>query len=143
VLKRIDSPCNRLVAEMDDESLSRLQRLLPLEEIEISRTPETGLLMMTARDCFDTDFCLGDILVTVAEAKVGKVRGYSMILGDDPRRAVLSASLDAILNGSDGKLKARLLRALRVFERRFKNRQRSEAGLPASTRVHFDAMPEG
>jgi len=143
VLKRIDSPCNRLVAEMDDESLSRLQRLLPLEEIEISRTPEAGLLMMTARDCFDTDFCLGDILVTVAEAKMGNVRGYSMILGDDPRRAVISASLDAILNGTDGKLKARLLRELRVFERRFKNRQRSEAGLPASTRVHFDAMPEG
>ena len=81
MLKRIDSPCNRLVAEMDDESLSRLQRLLPLEEIEISRTPETGLLMMTARDCFDTDFCLGDILVTVAEAKVGN----STRLLDDPR----------------------------------------------------------
>jgi len=134
---------NKLVAEMDDKSLSRLQRLLPVEEISVTRAPETGLIMMTARDCFDTDFCLGEVLVTVAETQIENVKGYSMVLGDNPRKAVISASLDAIFNGSDAKLKAKLFRRLRAFEKQHKNQKRIEELLPSSTRVHFDAMPEG
>lgn len=141
--KSMDPSFNTLVAEMDDKSLSRLQRLLPLEEISVTKAPETGLLMMTARDCFDTDFCLGEILVTIAETRIESAKGYSMVLGDNPRKAVISASLDAIFNGNDAKLKAKLIRSLRAFERRRKNQQRSETLLPSSTRVQFDAMPEG
>jgi phosphonate C-P lyase system protein PhnG len=139
----METAFNELVAEMNDKSLSRLQRLLPLEEISVTRAPETGLIMMTARDCFDTDFCLGEVLVTVAETQIENVKGYSMVLGDNPRKAVISASLDAIFNGYDAKLKAKLLRRLRAFEKQHKNQQRTEERLPSSTRVHFDAMPEG
>ncbi len=128
---------------MNDKSLSRLQRLLPLEKIAVTKAPEVGLIMMTVRDCFDTDFCLGEVLATVAETKIENTSGYSMILGDNPRKAVISASLDAIFNGNDAKLKAKLMRCLRAVEKEHKNQQRLEALLPSSTRVHFDAMPEG
>ena len=139
----MDTLFNTLVVKMDDKSLSRLQRLLPLEEISITKAPETGLIMMTARDCFDTDFCLGEILVTVAETQIDNAQGYAMVLGDNPRKAIISASLDAIFNGNDAKLKAKLIRCLSVFERRHNNQQRTESLLPSSTRVQFDAMPEG
>lgn len=139
----METSLSKLVTEMNDKSLSRLQRLLPLEKISVTRAPETGLIMMTARDCFDTDFCLGEILVTVAEAQVENANGYAMVLGDNPRKAVLSASLDAIFNGNDAKLQAKLIRSLRAFERRHKNQQKIETRLPQSTRVQFDAMPEG
>jgi phosphonate C-P lyase system protein PhnG len=128
---------------MDDKSLSRLLRLLPLDKIAVSKAPETGLIMATAQDCFNTNFCLGEILVTVAETKIGNAKGYSMILGDDPHKAVISASLDAILKSDDAKLKSKILRNLRAFERRLMSRQRSETLLPSSTRVHFETMPEG
>ena len=134
---------NTLVVKMDDKSLFRLQRLLPTEEISVTKAPETGLIMMTARDCFDTEFCLGEVLVTVAETQVENAQGYSMVLGDNPRKAIISASLDAIFNGNDAKLKAKLIRCLRAFERRHKNIQRMESQLPSSTCVQFDAMPEG
>jgi len=128
---------------MDDTSLSHLQRLLPLEKISITKAPEPGLIMMTARDCFDSDFCLGEVLVTVAETQIENAKGYSMILGDNPRKAVISASLDAIFNGDDAKLKAKLTRRLCAFARKHKNQQEIEALLPSSTRVQFDSMPEG
>ena len=117
--------------------------MLPLEEISVTSAPETGLIMMTARDCFDTDFCLGEILVTVAETQIEKAQGYAMILGDNPRKAIISASLDAIFSGNNAKLKARLIRSLRAIEKRHRNQQRKESLLPSSTRVKFDAMPEG
>jgi phosphonate C-P lyase system protein PhnG len=141
--KIMDTSFNTLVANMDDKSLSRLQRLLPIEEISVTKAPETGLVMMTARDCFDTDFCLGEILVTIAETQIENAQGYSMVLGDNPRKAIISASLDAIFNGNDAKLKAKLIRCLRSFERRLKIQQRAESLLPSSTRVQFEAMPEG
>ncbi len=134
---------NRLIAEMDDKSLAGLLRLLPLDEITVTKPPETGLVMMTGTDCFDTNFCLGEILVTVAETKMGRTKGYAMILGDNPRKAVISASADAVLNGHDEKLKSKLLRCLREFERRAGRRRQNEALLSSSTRVSFDTMPEG
>jgi phosphonate C-P lyase system protein PhnG len=139
----MDTSFNTLVVKMDDKSLSRLQRLLPLEEISVTKAPETSLIMMTARDCFDTDFCLGEILVTVAETQIENAQGYSMVLGDNPRKAIISASLDAIFNGNNSKLKAKIIRCLRSFEKRHMIQQRTESLLPSSTRVQFDAMPEG
>lgn len=47
---------NATVAEMDHVRLSRLLKLLPIEKIDITREPETGLVMITARDCFETEF---------------------------------------------------------------------------------------
>jgi len=134
---------NALVEKMDDKSLARLRRLLPLEEISVTKAPETGLIMMTARDCYDTDFCLGEILVTIAETQIENAKGYSMVLGDNPRKAIISASLDAIFNGNDAKLQAKIIRCLRAIDKRHKNQQRTESLLPSSTRVQFDAMPEG
>ncbi len=138
----VEMPHNRLIGEMDEKSLERLLRLLPLEEITVAKEPETGLIMMTASDCFDADFCLGEILVTVAETRIGKARGYAMVLGDNPRKAMISASLDAVFNGNDEKLKSKLQRCLRGFERSA-GRRKQEALLSSSTRVSFDSMPEG
>jgi phosphonate C-P lyase system protein PhnG len=141
--KNLDTSFNTLIIEMDDKSLARLQHLLPLEKISITKAPETGLIMMTTRDCFDTDFCLGEILVTIAETQIENAKGYSMVLGDNPHKAVISASLDAIFNGNDAMLKAKLMRRLCAFEKLHKSRQKIEELLPSSTRVQFDAMPEG
>ncbi len=139
----METSFNTVVSEMDDKSLSRLQRIMPLENISVTKKPETGLVMMTVRDCFDTDFCLGEVLVTVAETQIDSTKGYAMVLGDNPRKAVISASLDAIFNGNDDKLKAKLMRRLCAFEKLHKSRQKIEELLPSSTRVQFASMPEG
>jgi phosphonate C-P lyase system protein PhnG len=102
---------------MDHVRLSRLLKLLPIEKIDITREPETGLVIMTARDCYETEFCLGELLVTVAEVKLDTSRGYSMILGDEPRKAVISASVDAVYNSDDNRLKAKLDRYRRCLKR--------------------------
>ena len=143
MVARAEIPVKRLVADMDEQSLSRLLGLLPLDEIEVCKAPETGLVMMMARDCFDTDFCLGEVLVTVAETKIGNARGYAMVLGDEPRRAVISASVDALLNGNDEHLKTKLSRFMRTVESLQRKKQKSQERLAASTRVQFDMIPEG
>ena len=58
-----------VIMAMNRESLPKLSELLTDEEIQGIRTPQTGLLMMVARDPFVTDFCLGEILVTEAETE--------------------------------------------------------------------------
>jgi len=136
-------PHNSLIAEMDEKSFNRLLGILPTEEISLVREPHTGLIMMTANDCFDTDFCIGEALVTVAEAKIGRVNGFAMILGDNPNRAIVSASVDAIMSGHDEELKSKVQRCLRGYERRARRHQKHEALLLSSTMVSFENMREG
>jgi alpha-D-ribose 1-methylphosphonate 5-triphosphate synthase subunit PhnG len=81
--------------------------------------------------------------VTVAEVKLNTSRGYSMILGDDPIKAVIGATVDAVYNSDDNRLKAKLDRYLCAVDKRRKKKQPESILLPASTRVNFEAMPEG
>ena len=53
---------NSVITKMDEKSIEKLIALMPQDEINIIKKPETGLLMMAARDSFNTDFYLGEIL---------------------------------------------------------------------------------
>jgi phosphonate C-P lyase system protein PhnG len=69
-----------VITKMDDSSLKELMQLLSSEEINITKSPETGLLMMTAKDSFNTDFYLGEILVTEAAVGYKGLKGYAMVM---------------------------------------------------------------
>jgi activator of 2-hydroxyglutaryl-CoA dehydratase len=44
---------------MDDTFIKQVLQIIADKDIEILKEPETGLLMMTVKDSFDTDFYLG------------------------------------------------------------------------------------
>jgi alpha-D-ribose 1-methylphosphonate 5-triphosphate synthase subunit PhnG len=116
--------------------------LLAGEEITITRPPKTGLMMMTVWDCFDTDFHLGEVLTTEAEVSLAGETGYGMVLGEDPRKALARAAIDAILRSGRP---ADLCRQVRACLERAELRQAvnlaKDAALVAATKVSFDLMP--
>ncbi|AMV73713.1 hypothetical protein JCM30471_21320 [Desulfuromonas carbonis] len=131
-----------LVGQMEPAAIDRLLlELAATEEIEIIRTPRSGLVMMTCRDAFDCDFHLGEVLVSEAEVCCRGVHGYGMVPGDDPRRALARAVAEVIIAGDNQLLRQRLNRLAAEQRHLLEQQQRDAAELVARTKVRFDLMP--
>jgi alpha-D-ribose 1-methylphosphonate 5-triphosphate synthase subunit PhnG len=130
------------VIGMDDREINDLIELLATEEMTITRPPRSGLIMMTVKDSFDTDFHLGEVLVTEAAVTVGGKEGFGMVTGEEPRKALARAAADALLRAGRPE---RLCEAVRACLADAQSRQAAglsaEAALTATTRVSFDLMP--
>ncbi|MBF0506708.1 MAG: phosphonate C-P lyase system protein PhnG [Nitrospirae bacterium] len=132
-----------IIAKMDDRSIERLICLMPANEIDIVKTPETGLLMMAVKDSFDVEFYLGEILVTEAEVRYNGKKGYSMVMGDEPERAIAAAVVDAVLGSDNKKLKMTVNRVLASCMKRVNKNEKQQGKLTARTKVSFETMRKG
>jgi len=131
-----------LIAAMDDQQVEQLLALFSDEELTVSMAPRTGLLMQTVKDCFETDFHLGEVLVTEASVHFRGIEGYAMVLGESPRKALARAASDAVLRFDQTTgIKSRLLDLLEREEVLQKKQQAENAALVAATKVSFDLMP--
>jgi alpha-D-ribose 1-methylphosphonate 5-triphosphate synthase subunit PhnG len=131
-----------LIAAMDDQQVEQLLALFSDEELTVSMPPRTGLLMQTVKDCFETDFHLGEVLVTEASVRFRGIEGYAMVLGESPRKALARAASDAVLRFEQPTgIKSRLLDLLEREEVLQKKQQAENAALVAATKVSFDLMP--
>ncbi len=133
-----------VITKMDHSSVKELMQLLPTEEINILKKPETGLLMMAAKDSFNTDFYLGEILITEAEVEYKGKKGYAMVIGDEPKRALLAAWVEAILQMEEGDLKddlkQRIMNFISIQAQKITEADEMERRLIAKTRVNFETM---
>jgi len=130
-----------LIAGMDDQRVEQLLELFSNEELMISMPPRVGLLMQTVKDCFETDFHLGEVLVTEASVCFRGVEGYAMVLGESPRRALARAASDAVLRfNQKTEVKSRLIDLLELEEVLQSKQQAENAALVAATKVSFDLM---
>lgn len=131
-----------LIDTMADGKVEELMKLLADVELTVSHPPRTGLMMLTVKDSFDTDFHLGEVLVTEARVLFCGCEGYGMVSGEAPRRALARAAADAVFRCADG---ADIQESLRVFlhqeEAVEKTRQAESGALVAATKVNFDLMP--
>lgn len=132
------------VVKMDEMSVKRLLHMIAQEEIKILERPETGLLMMTVKDSFDTDFYLGELLVTEARVEYMNEKGYAMVMGDDCERALVAASIEAILSAknSNSRLKQQIVGFVSSQKEKIAETERVEERLVAKTKVSFETMPE-
>ncbi len=133
-----------LITRMDNSSVKELIQLLSTEDINITKAPETGLLMMAAKDSFNTNFYLGEILVTEAEVEYKGLRGHAMVMGDEPERALSAASVDAIfLQTDDSDLKHKVMDFITIQGKKAAEACEMEKRLTAKTRVSFETMVKG
>ena len=132
-----------VIMAMERESLAALSELLSEEEIRMIRPPQTGLLMMVAKDPFATDFCLGEILVTEAETEYRGHRGYAMVMGDEPEKATLTAAVAAIFQGNNDVLKTRIGQFLAPLASSLSQKAEWERRLLSKTQVNFETMVKG
>ena len=136
-------PLLKLADRLDDETARRILEELSAGRLEEADAPRVALVMMTATDPFDTQFHLGEVLVTEAAVTLGPVRGWGMTLGDAPARARLKALLDALARGGDLAGLEGAAALLGPEEARLDAERRREEALVARTRVSFDLMPSG
>lgn len=129
-----------IIMKMDHNFLSNLGQVLADEEINVVKGPQTGLLMMVAQDPFETDFCLGEVLITEAETEYQGQRGYAMVLGDEPERALLIAAVEAICQSNNEALKKQLKRFLGAHSFRLSKSADWERKLLTKTLVNFETM---
>jgi alpha-D-ribose 1-methylphosphonate 5-triphosphate synthase subunit PhnG len=128
------------ILQLPEQALRKLLGLVAGEAIHVVRGPLTGLVMMSAMDSHETEFFLGEVLVTEAEVDYGGCRGYGMVLGDDADRAIARAAVEAIGASPNRVLRERVNRLLNAENRKLEARKKRAASLIAATRVDFETM---
>jgi alpha-D-ribose 1-methylphosphonate 5-triphosphate synthase subunit PhnG len=131
---------HRAVAAMEGPAVYALLEAISARGAEIIKEPETGLIMMNVRDCFNTEFHLGEVLVTTAEVRIGGHRGWGMIMGDDGERALLLAGLDVILRETADPFATEVRVELGKWLAKAEAALISERQRAATTRVNFQTM---
>jgi phosphonate C-P lyase system protein PhnG len=131
-----------LLLKMAPAELQALANTLPLEEVEVTATPQTGLIMGMAQDCFETDFYLGEILVTRTEVAYQGQRAQVTLIGDCPQAAILAAALEILAQAQREDSLSAALKAAEPAARRIADDQAREDTLVAATRVNFQTMAE-
>ncbi len=131
-----------LIDTMDDKRVESVLDLFANVDLTVSRPPCSGLVMLTVKDSFETDFHLGEVLVTEARVVFRGCEGFGMVSGEAPRRALARAAADAVLRCPEKTAVQQSLEAcLKEEELLRKQRLAENAALVASTKVNFDLMP--
>ena len=115
-------------------------RILASNAVTVLRPPVSGSVMMRAIETADGSvFNLGEVSVTEAEVELKGERGYCMVMGYAPERALSGAVLDAAAeaNLSVAEIEGLLHAALRDEAAR----RAVEWAELAPTRVQFDEIP--
>ena len=133
---------SRALALTSDAAIRRMLERISALNFQILKEPETGLVMQTVSDCFNTDFHLGEILVTVAEVMLEDRRGWGMVMGDNGDRATLAACLDVILSSDDIAMRGEVELELSEWLEQAAEVADQEARLYGITRVNFESMAE-
>lgn len=131
-----------LINTMGARQVDRLLALLAEVELTVSRPPRSGLVMLTVTDSFETDFHLGEVLVTEARILFRGMEGFGMVLGEAPERALARASADAVFRCPEQtEIREKLQDFLLQEKSVQKDKLMEEAALIAATKVNFDLMP--
>ena len=131
----------RIIIHLTEEELKEIESLLPLDEMTVAKEPSKGLVMFTALDSFDTEFYLGEVLVTEASVRYKDQEGYAMIMGDEPERALIMACVDALTRTKDeDELKKRVTEFLENKLSRLEEEIEREKRLVWATKVNFESM---
>ena len=117
----IEHTLRTLLPVLEKNEVEQLLARLSDFPVEVIKAPETGLIMAHARDCFDVDFYLGELLVTTAEVECFGVRGHATIMGDEPLKAVLAATVNAIMRSPQANVLAELNPLFEAYMQKFRH----------------------
>jgi phosphonate C-P lyase system protein PhnG len=138
----IEETLRTLLPVLEREEVEELMAIVSEIPAEVIKAPETGLIMVQASDCFDVDFYLGEILVTTAEVECFDKQGHATVMGDEPMKAVLAATVRAIVQSNKKKSLESLTPILDEYMKKFALIRKQEGLLTAFTRVNFESMAE-
>jgi phosphonate C-P lyase system protein PhnG len=136
----IEHTLRTLLPVLEKDEVNQLLEQLSNYPVEVIKEPETGLIMAHARDCFDVDFYLGELLATTAEVECFGVRGHATIMGDELLKAILAATVNAIMRSPQANTLTELSPLFEVYMQKFRHLRQQESQLTAATKVNFESM---
>jgi phosphonate C-P lyase system protein PhnG len=123
-----------------DETGAALDRIWSTGAFDVRQAPRAGMVMVTVRDCFDTPFHLGEVLVSEAEVALDGHHGYGLICGDAPEQALLLAAVEAAESAGLSPALESIDGFIGQLEARNARHRTKLAKLTAATEVQFAAM---
>lgn len=134
------SPCTSIINDIPREAVRELLELAEGAPIEIVSSPRSGLTMMHVLDAFDSEFLLGEVLISSAEVILNGQRGFGLVTGDEPERSLARACAEVLLQGEDELLSSRVKKLLLREQTELDEQRKREERLIANTKVKFDLM---
>ena len=127
------------LADMDAlEALA--DQVLQTLDVEVARGPAVGLLMVRAEEPSErTQFNFTEVTVSEAEVTANGVRGYAMVMGRQPAKALAGAILDVAAE-LDHEQRPAIEATLEHYLARESERKAAMLARVAPTRVHFEEM---
>jgi alpha-D-ribose 1-methylphosphonate 5-triphosphate synthase subunit PhnG len=105
--------------------------------VKLLTGPRLGLVLLRVRESVaESTFYAGELLVTEVTLELGGGYGFGMVVGNDPRRALAAALVDAAL-AMEGDFAAELHRTLADLANRIAQEQRQAFRAVAATKVDF------
>lgn len=134
--RRLEAICLAPADLLEDLADQVLETL----DVEVSRGPAVGLLMVRVEEPSERRrFNFTEVTVSEAEVSAAGERGYAMVIGREPAKALAGAILDVALetgHPSSGRIRAYLLAALADEE----GRQADAWSRVEPTGVRFEEM---
>ncbi len=122
------------------EVVSLADRVLETLDVSVSRGPTVGLLMVRVEEPSERlAFNFAEVTVSEAEVLAGGKRGYAMVLGRQPEKALAGAILDAAIEAGHA-LNDDIQKLLAASLQRDAQRQRDAWATVAPTAVQFEEM---
>jgi phosphonate C-P lyase system protein PhnG len=137
----LKSELQQVIGEASKEEAAHLlDRLWAKEGLTVQVAPHLTMVMYNVADPFDCAFYLGEVLITQARVECETSAGCGQILGDEPEKALLLATVEAMAAASCvGDLEPLIEFIDRLKLRRMEH-LRHEGQLTAATAVQFESM---
>jgi phosphonate C-P lyase system protein PhnG len=136
----LETRFRRYLPDLKPAAVREMLEVVVRNPLRVVKEPSTGLIMIDVNDCFDTPFHLGEVLVTHAEVEYKGMRGHATVMGHEPEKAVLAASVSAIMQIEDESILDDLWSLIIHYAKEIDADREKEATLAAATRVAFENM---
>lgn len=109
-------------------------------QVKLLSGPRQGLVMLRVRETVaNSQFNAGEVLVTEVKLELEGQFGFGMVIGDNPRRAMAVALVDAALRKADAVAEQLTSELVKLDREITRDHQRMQA-LVATTKVDFERM---
>ncbi len=130
-LEAMASASDKLLVGLADRALESL-------DVEVVRGPTVGLVMARAEEPSEKlVFNFVEVAVTEAEVLAGEERGYAMVMGRSPEKALAAAVLDAAVESRHA-MAEEIEAALELVQSGMKSEMKAQWAAVAPTQITFE-----
>ena len=104
---------------------------------------DRGMIMMGAKDCFDTSFYVGEVLGREVKVQLDKTVGWGLTIGDSFESSFIVATVDAAIRQGSRDVVEMVDNWIGDHRQWYEAEKENQQKIAKSTKVNFGLMVEG